>query len=111
LVLLKPVRPWRWGRYVPPKSRLIFKGLHAVAWQKYYWRMLSSGMLRLVTLVRTDVSVKRSASIIRVTRIVELGTGGTTFLRKRRFVLKPHSVTSQKTAFFTVTAVKPWNLT
>jgi hypothetical protein len=36
--------------------------------------MASSGMLRRVTLVRTDVSEERSASIIRVTRIGELGT-------------------------------------
>jgi demethoxyubiquinone hydroxylase (CLK1/Coq7/Cat5 family) len=36
--------------------------------------MLSSGMLRRVALVRTDVSEERSASIIRVTRIGELGT-------------------------------------
>jgi hypothetical protein len=31
-------------------------------------------MLRLVTLVRTDVSEELSISFIRVTRIVELGT-------------------------------------
>jgi hypothetical protein len=36
--------------------------------------MASSGMLRRVALVRTDVSEERSASIIRVTRIGELGT-------------------------------------
>jgi hypothetical protein len=36
--------------------------------------MLSSGMLRRVTLVRTDVSEELSASFIRVTRIVDLGT-------------------------------------
>jgi hypothetical protein len=36
--------------------------------------MASSGMLRRVTLVRTDVSEKLSASIIRLTRIGELGT-------------------------------------
>jgi hypothetical protein len=50
--------------------------------------MLSSGMLHRVSLVRTDVSEELSASFIRVTRIGELGT------------------TSQKTPFFTVTAVK-----
>jgi hypothetical protein len=33
-----------------------------------------SGMLRHVALVRTDVSEKPSASIIRMTRIGELGT-------------------------------------
>jgi hypothetical protein len=36
--------------------------------------MVSSGMLRRVTLVRTDFSVEPSASFIRVTRIGELGT-------------------------------------
>jgi hypothetical protein len=37
-------------------------------------RMASSGMLRLVALVRTDVSEELNASIIRVTRIGDLGT-------------------------------------
>jgi hypothetical protein len=36
--------------------------------------MPSSGMLRRVALVRTDVPEEISASIIRVTRIGELGT-------------------------------------
>jgi hypothetical protein len=36
--------------------------------------MMSSGMLRRVALVRTDVSEEPSASFIRVTRIGELGT-------------------------------------
>jgi hypothetical protein len=36
--------------------------------------MMSSGMLRRLALVRTDVSEERSAFIIRVTRIGELGT-------------------------------------
>jgi demethoxyubiquinone hydroxylase (CLK1/Coq7/Cat5 family) len=36
--------------------------------------MASSGMLRRVALVRTDVSQELNASIIRVTRIGELGT-------------------------------------
>jgi hypothetical protein len=35
---------------------------------------VSSGILRHVALVRTDVSEKLSASFIRVTRIGELGT-------------------------------------
>jgi hypothetical protein len=41
--------------------------------QWWLWRIPSSGMLRHVALVRIDVSEKRSASIIRVTRIGELG--------------------------------------
>jgi hypothetical protein len=36
--------------------------------------MVSSEMLRLVALVRTDVSGEPSASVTRVTRICELGT-------------------------------------
>jgi hypothetical protein len=36
--------------------------------------MTSSGMLRLVALVGTEVSEELSASFIRVTRIGELGT-------------------------------------
>jgi hypothetical protein len=36
--------------------------------------MVSSGMLRLVAHVRTDVSDELSASFIRMTRIGELGT-------------------------------------
>jgi hypothetical protein len=39
---------------------------------KNHGRMPSSGMLRRVALVRTDVSEERSASITRVTRIGEL---------------------------------------
>jgi hypothetical protein len=39
-----------------------------------FWIMPSSGMSRRVDLVRTDVSAKLSASIIRVKRICEQGT-------------------------------------
>jgi hypothetical protein len=42
--------------------------------------MASSGMLRRVALVRTDVSEERSASIIRVTRFGELGPSAVTSL-------------------------------
>jgi hypothetical protein len=51
-------------------------------------RMVSSGLLRRVALVRTDVSEEPGASFIRVTKIGELGT-----------------------PFFIVTAVKTSNLT
>jgi hypothetical protein len=74
--------------------------------------MASSVMLRSVALVRTDVSEELSASIIKVTRIGELGT--LTVTNNRRSVLlflqDPHGVTSKKTAFFIV-AVNTSNLT
>jgi hypothetical protein len=49
----------------------------------------------------------RIASIIRVTRIGDLGTT----LKNGVFWFKPHGVTTQKTPFFIVTAVKISNLT
>jgi hypothetical protein len=89
--------------------------------------MQSSGMLHRVALVRTDVSQERNVSIIRVTRIDELGTTlavishpGTQLVvprspilvpPKRRSLQEPHSFTYQKTAFFIVIAVKTSNLT
>jgi 7,8-dihydro-6-hydroxymethylpterin-pyrophosphokinase len=63
-------------------------------------------MLRRVALVRTDVSEELSASFIRVTRIGELGTLAITSW----FLQEPHGITSQKTPFFIVTAMKT-NLT
>jgi hypothetical protein len=42
--------------------------------QIYLCRMVSSGMLRCVVLVRTDFSKELSASFITGTRIGELGT-------------------------------------
>jgi hypothetical protein len=42
--------------------------------RRWLWRMVSSGMLRRVALVKTDVSEEPGASFIRVTRIGELGT-------------------------------------
>jgi hypothetical protein len=82
--------------------------------------MPSSGMLRFVAFVRTDVSEERIASIIRMTIIGELGTtlavtsNRSTLQRNttryvpptRRLLQEPHSVTYKKTAFFLVTTVK-----
>jgi hypothetical protein len=95
-------------------------------------------MLSRVALVRTDVLEERIVSMVMVTRIGELGTKlavTSSTLRlsvtanvvpsspilvtlmmeaihfpKRRFSQEPRDVTSQKTAFFTVTAVKTSNL-
>jgi hypothetical protein len=106
-------------------------------------RIVSSGRLRRVALVRTDVSEELSSSIIRVIRIRELRktlalTNNRRTLRrnkssqlalflvhwflslwwrrgylppKRRFLQEPHDVTSQKTPFFIVIAVKTSDLT
>jgi hypothetical protein len=74
--------------------------------------MASSGMLRRVALVRTDVSEELSTSFIRVTRIGELGTTlAVTSNRRKMRRNEPHGVTSQKAPFFIVTAVKTSNLT
>jgi hypothetical protein len=71
-------------------------------------------MLRRVALVRTHVSEERSASIMKVTRIGELGkTLAVTRNRrtlKRGLLQEPHDVTSQRTALFIDTAVKISNL-
>jgi hypothetical protein len=78
------------------------------------WRMASSGVSGRVALERTDVSEELSAFFIRVTRIGELGTTlAVTSNRRtlRRFLEEPHGVTSQKTPFFIVIAVKSSNLT
>jgi hypothetical protein len=51
-------------------------------------RMVSSGMLRRVALVRSDVTEERSASFIRVTRIGELKTTLAVYLVFLRSVLR-----------------------
>jgi hypothetical protein len=77
-------------------------------------------MLRRVALVRTDISDELNASFIRVTRIGELGTtlavtGNRRTPRRNWYFVgsyKSHTaLTSQKTPFFIVTAVKTSNLT
>jgi hypothetical protein len=54
----------------------IFLYIHSVGYLNTArnWIMASSGMLRRVALVRTDVSEERGPSFIRVARIGELGT-------------------------------------
>jgi hypothetical protein len=87
------------------------------------WRMPSSGIWRRVDLVNwTNVSEERVASIFRICcHLLTLVPRSRIFLpwRWRRFVPQKrqfnsqdlHSATSQKTAFFIVTAVKTSNPT
>jgi hypothetical protein len=68
-------------------------------------------MLRSVGLVRTDVSEELTATIIRLTRIGELGTTLAPAAEKLIFsetlvLQEPHGVTSQKTAFFKLFFIK-----
>jgi hypothetical protein len=58
-----------------------------------------------MALVRTDVSKGLSASIIRVTRIGELGTLAVTSNRRKLLLQEPHGVTSQKMPFFNYSTV------
>jgi hypothetical protein len=63
--------------------------------ERWRWRMPSSGMLRRVALVRTDVSEEPIVSIIRVTRIGEVSH--LIFLRSvRRLLLKANVVPSSQ---------------
>jgi hypothetical protein len=66
---------------------------------------VSSGMLRRVALVRTDVSEELGASFIRVIRLGELGT--TLAVTSNRRTLRRNT----KLPLFIVTAVKTSNLT
>jgi hypothetical protein len=59
--------------------------------------MTSSGMLRRVALVRTDVSQELSASFIRVTRIGELGTTLSVTSNRRMLLSLLHPRTYQRT--------------
>jgi hypothetical protein len=61
-------RPWR------PVGVFTVRHEHHLHMKSKDGRMVSSGMLYRVALVRTDVSEDLSASFIRVTRIGELGT-------------------------------------
>jgi hypothetical protein len=70
--------------------------------------MASSGMLRRVALVRTDVSEEFSASFIRVTRLSELGTmlpetsNHLVFLHSMRWLLVTGSVVPGSLILFTL---------
>jgi hypothetical protein len=62
--------------------------------------MASSGMLHHVALVRTDILEEHSASIMRVTRISELGTLAATSNQHMLQRNTMNNITSQKMPFF-----------
>jgi hypothetical protein len=64
--------------------------------------MVSSGMLRRVALVRTDVSEELSASFIRVTKIGELGTLAVISNRRTLQLLVTASVVPSSPIFVTL---------
>jgi hypothetical protein len=64
--------------------------------RQWLWRMVSSGMLRRVALVRTDVPEELSASFIRVTRIGELGT--VLAVTSNRCTLQRNTISSSETS-------------
>jgi hypothetical protein len=68
--------------------------------------MLSSGILRRVALVRTDVSEELSAYINHRSPILVTLMMEEIHYSETRFLQEPHGVTSQKTTFSIVIAVK-----
>jgi hypothetical protein len=66
----------------------------AVSTYLYSWRMVSSGILRRVALVRTDISEEPRASFIRVTIIGELGTTLAVTISVRRLLVTASVVPS-----------------
>jgi hypothetical protein len=56
------------------RTHIIYEYVRFEAFTAVTMKMVYSGMLRYVALVRTDVSDELSASFIRVIRIGELGT-------------------------------------
>jgi hypothetical protein len=92
----------------PPEVEASMTYIYIYKRNPWLLRVVSSGMLRRVTLVRTNVSEELSASFIRVTRIGELRT--TLVVTSNRRTLRRYTKT-QKTPFFIVTAVKTSDLT
>jgi hypothetical protein len=83
----------------------VFRGVFVIA-KLNAGRIVSSGMLRCVALVRTDVSEDLSAYFIRVRRIGELGTtlavtsNRCTLRRNILVTLMKEAVSSSETSVF-----------
>jgi hypothetical protein len=76
---------WKWRRYLAPKTSLNFQKIlwrYKKRTQNWCRRIPSFGMLHRVALVITDISEERIVSIIRMTRIGELGTLAVTSNRR-----------------------------
>jgi hypothetical protein len=72
---VSPVQRLLFPIFLLPEGRIILKLMSSCSHSRMKEkRMVSSGMLRLVALVRTDVTEELSASFVKVTRIGELGT-------------------------------------
>jgi hypothetical protein len=63
---------WHYSEFADHVRLSYNSGKHLKFSRRWVWRMVSSGMLRHVTLVRTDVSEELSASFIRVTSMRRL---------------------------------------
>jgi hypothetical protein len=72
-------------RISAPSKRQMRLPFSSVVFNPLFLRMPSSGTLRRVALVRTDVSEELIASIIRVTRIGELGKTSAVTSNRRTF--------------------------
>jgi hypothetical protein len=119
------------GRFRPGRVPTRYVIVRFVVSRRRLWRMPSSGTLRRVALVRTDVLEQRFASINSVISVIvflrnvlhlhvtaNLVPSSLIFVTmimeaprssERRFSQGPHSVTSQKTAIFGYCIVR-WNI-
>jgi hypothetical protein len=75
----------------------VYVCMHACIFERIL-RMVSSGLLRRVVLVRTDVSEEPGASFIRVTKIDELGT--TPAATSNRRTLRRNTNTNTNPGYF-----------
>jgi hypothetical protein len=72
--LLQSNYNYRINRSVAGSEKHVYECQDLRILRRWLWRMPSYQILRPLVLVRTDISEERSASIIRKTRIGELGT-------------------------------------
>jgi predicted hotdog family 3-hydroxylacyl-ACP dehydratase len=88
-----------------PELTLPYVWIHTQTDQHEHWRMASSGILRRVALVRTNVSEELSVSFIRVTRIGEQGTTLALISNRRTLLLR-----SVRRLLVTANIVPSWQI-